>query len=153
MTVRTARTALSAAWFVGSVPLFLLVALQTVRHVYGTGENWDKGALWIMPLLLPVLGTIVGALYVGHNESDDLRLSSTNSFWLTFVLIVVYFVILYGSMITGINAASPERNDWTSIISSSTWILGNLQWMISFALTKFFIEHIRVKQLDVPNNK
>jgi hypothetical protein len=152
MTIKTARALLSATWVAGSVPLLIIVALQTFNQVYGAGENWDKGALWIIPLILPVLGMVVGALSVGHNESDELKLSSVSSFWVTMILVVVYFIILYGSMIIGVSGASYRHNNWNFIISASSWILGNLQWVISIALTKFFIENIRVKQGALNNS-
>lgn len=143
MKIKKARAALSWAWVAGALPLLIIVTLQTFNHEYGTGKDWDKGALWIFPLVLPVLGTIVGAVSVGHNESDELDLSSTNTFWLTIILIVAYFVILYSSMIVGLRRATDKGNEWDFIISASSWILGVFQWVISIALTKFFIEHIR----------
>jgi hypothetical protein len=142
MRVKTARAILSATWVGGSVPLLILVAIQTLDGVYG--KDSDKGALWIIPLLLPVLGMICGALSVGHVQSDDSPLSSVSFFWITMTLIVAYFIILYSSMIIGWGDFPDEHVPWDSIISKSTWILSSLQWVISITLTKFFIENIRL---------
>jgi hypothetical protein len=154
MTVKTARNALSLAWGAGSFPLLILVSIQTMTHRYGAGLEWDKGMLWIFPLVLPVLGMIGGAISVGENASDNLPLSSVNSFWFTLVLIIVYFIILYSSMLIGFHIvgdmtdAKEASDEWTFIISSSSWILGTLQWVITIALTKFFIENIRPQSAD-----
>ncbi len=71
MKIKTARSTLSITWIIGSVPVILIVALQTFNQVYGGLESWDKGWLWIMPLLFSVLGTIIGSWTVGHNEVEE----------------------------------------------------------------------------------
>ena len=83
-------------WVVGSLPLIVIVTLQSLNQVYGGPDNWDKGWLWIMPLLFPILGTIIGSWSAGRNESDDLEIASSSVFWLTMLLSCVYFVIFYG---------------------------------------------------------
>jgi len=145
MTINRARNVLAIAWGAGSLPLLILVSIQTYNDMYGVGEDSDKGLLWIFPLVLPVFGMIVGAMSVSQTQVDNLTLSSVNFFWLTLLLIVVYFVILYSAMLIGLHNLSPSSTsrDWTNIISKSSWILGTLQWVITIALTKFFIENIR----------
>jgi uncharacterized membrane protein len=140
MKVKTARTILSITWVVGSVPLILFVALQGLNQVYGDSESWDKGWLWIMPLLFPILGTIIGSWSVGHNEVDSLQISSNSAFWLTMLLSLVYFAILYAGMVIG--AIVFEHSNWNFVMRSTGWFLGTFQALISIALTKFFIENI-----------
>jgi cellobiose-specific phosphotransferase system component IIC len=138
--VKAARSLLSVVWVVGSVPLIVIVALQSFNQVYGDMENWDKGWLWIMPLLFPVLGTIIGSWSVGHNESDNLEISSGATLWLTVLLSAVYFVIFYSALITG--SLVYKHNNWDFIMRSTGWFLGMFQALITIALTKFFIENI-----------
>ncbi|MDQ6701912.1 MAG: hypothetical protein M3Z96_01795 [Pseudomonadota bacterium] len=140
MKIKTARSMLSMTWIIGSVPLIIVVALQAFNQVYGR-ENWDKGWLWIMPLLFPILGTIIGSWSVGENEVDDFEVASTSVFWMTMLFSVVYFAILYGGMIIG--AVTYKHSEWDYIMRASSWFLETLQVLIAIALAKFFIENIR----------
>jgi hypothetical protein len=139
--VKTARSSLSILWVVGSLPLIVIVTLQSLNQVYGDAQNWDKGWLWIMPLLFPVLGTIIGSWSAGPNESDELKVSSGSAFWLTVLLSSVYFVILYGGLIIG--SLVYKHTNWDFIMRSTGWFLSVFQALISIAITKFFIENIR----------
>jgi hypothetical protein len=139
--VKTARSSLSILWVVGSLPLIVIVTLQSLNQVYGDAQNWDKGWLWIMPLLFPVLGTIIGSWSAGPNESDELNVSSGSAFWLTVLLSSVYFVILYGGLIIG--SLVYKHTNWDFIMRSTGWFLSVFQALISIAITKFFIENIR----------
>ncbi len=141
MKVKTARSSLSILWVVGSLPLIVIVTLQSLNQVYGGPDNWDKGWLWIMPLLFPILGTIIGSWSAGRNESDDLEIASSSVFWLTMLLSCVYFVIFYGGLITG--SLVYRHENWDFIIRSTGWFLSVFQALISIAITKFFIENIR----------
>jgi hypothetical protein len=140
MKVKTARAMLSVTWITGSVPLIIVIALQSINN--GDEKNWDKEWLWIMPLLFPVLGTIVGSWSVGHNEVDNVEISSTSAFWLTMLLSIVYFIIFYGGIIIGSVTTTARHSNWDFIIRSTGWFLGTFQALISIALTKFFIENI-----------
>ena len=141
MKIKTARSSLSILWVVGSLPLIVIVALQSLNQVYGGAETWDKGWLWIIPLLFPVLGTIIGSWTVGRNENDDMPISSGSAFWLTMLLSGVYFVIFYGGLIIG--SLVYQHTNWDFIIRSTEWFLSVFQALISIAITKFFIENIR----------
>jgi hypothetical protein len=141
MKIKTARSMLSITWVIGSVPLFIVIPLQTFNQVYGGEQNWDKGWLWIMPLLFPILGTIIGSWSVGENEVDDFEVASTSVFWMTMILSVVYFAILYGGMVIG--AVTYKHSNWDYIIRASSWFLETLQVLIAIALANFFIENIR----------
>lgn len=140
MKVKAARSLLSVVWVVGSVPIIVIIALQSLNQVYGDAENWDKGWLWMMPLIFPVLGTIIGSWSVGRNESDSLEISSSAAFWLTMLLSCVYFIIFYGGLIIG--SLIYKHSNWDFIMRSTGWFLGMFQALISVALTKFFIENI-----------
>ena len=94
-----------------------------------------------MPLLFPILGTIIGSWSAGRNESDDLEIASSSVFWLTMLLSCVYFVIFYGGLITG--SLVYRHENWDFIIRSTGWFLSVFQALISIAITKFFIENIR----------
>jgi hypothetical protein len=109
--VRTARSVLSIMWVIGSVPLILTVSLQGFNGVYGL-DNWDKGFLWIMPLLFPILGIIIASWTAGHSQYDDLDMSSNYVFWLTMILSLVYFMILYAGIIVEVE-----------VYRHSNWIL------------------------------
>jgi hypothetical protein len=126
-------------WVVGSVPLMVIVAFQSFNQVYGL-ENWDKGWLWIMPLLFPILGIIFASWSVGHSQYDDLEMSSNYVFWLTMMLSFVYFVIFYGALI--IESVVYRNSNWDFIMRSTEWFLTVFQALISVAITKFFIENI-----------
>jgi hypothetical protein len=140
MKVKAARSLLSVVWVVCSVPLIVIITLQSLNKVYGNADNWDKGWLWMMPLLFPVLGTIIGSWSVGRNESDNLEISSSAAFWLTMLLSCVYFIIFYGGLVIG--SLVYKHGDWDFIMRSTGWFLGMFQALISVALTKFFIENI-----------
>jgi hypothetical protein len=137
--VRTARSVLSITWVIGSVPLILIVALQGFNQVYGP-DNWDKGWLWIMPLLFPVLGIILASWSVGHSQYDDLDMSANYVFWLTMILSFVYFMILYAGII--VEVVVYRHSNWDFIMRSTEWFLAVFQALISVAITKFFIENI-----------
>jgi hypothetical protein len=141
MRIKTARTMLSVTWIGGSAPLIVVVALQSLGKVYGGSDAWDAGWLWIMPSLFPIMGTIVGSWTVGQNKADDLQVSSSSIFWMTMLLSSVYLGILYGAIVIGVIVY--EHNQWPFIIRSTTWFLVSFQWLITTALTKFFIENIR----------
>ena len=143
MKVKDARSRLSVLWVAGSLPLIVIVALQSFNLVYGGADSWDKGWLWIMPLLFPMLGTIIGSWSVGRNEIDNTEISSGAAFWLTVLLSLAYFVILYGGIITG--SLVYEHSNWDLIMRSTGWFLGTFQALIMIALTKFFIENIHVE--------
>jgi hypothetical protein len=137
--VRTARSLLSITWVVGSVPLILIVTLQGFNQVYGP-DNWDKGWLWIMPLLFPVLGIIIASWTAGHSQYDDLDMSSDYVFWLTMILSFVYLTILYAGVI--VEVVVYRHSNWDFIMHSTEWFLAVFQGLISVAITKFFIENI-----------
>ncbi len=80
MRVKEARSRLSVLWVAGSLPLIVIVALQSFNQVYGGADSWDKGWLWIMPLLFPMLGTIIGSWSVGRNEIDNRRFHPAQHF-------------------------------------------------------------------------
>ncbi len=141
MKIKTARSLLSIIWVICSLPLIIIVTLQSLNQVYGGAEDWDKGWLWIMPLLFPVLGTIIGSWSVGRNDSDDLQIASNSVFWLTMLLSFVYFVIFYGGVIIG--SLVYRHSNWDFIMRSTGWFLAMFQTLISIAITKFFIENIR----------
>jgi hypothetical protein len=145
MKVKMARTILSVTWVAGSAPLIVVVALQGLGQVYGEPgqrlEHWDDGWLWMMPLLFPILGTIVGSWTVGQNKVDDFKVSSSSVFWLTILLSIVYLGILYAGIVIGVIVY--EHNQWPFIMRSTGWFLVSFQWFITTALTKFFIENIR----------
>jgi uncharacterized membrane protein len=141
MRVKTARSILSSTWLVLGLPLIVIVGLQGLNQVYGDPQDWDKGLMWVMPLLFPVLGTIVGSWSVGRNEVDDLHISSHSAFWLTLLLSLAYFAIFYYAIIVG--AVKYKHENWTFIMRYTAWFLGSFQFLISIALTKFFIENIR----------
>lgn len=140
MKVRVARRALSYTWVAGSLPPLLLVALLTFNEVY---QEPDQGLLWLSPLLFPILGTIIGSSSwsIGYNETDDFDIESTSVFWLTLLLSIVYLVILYVGMALGVFAF--RNSNWNYIMRATGWLLGSFQWLISSALTNFFIENIR----------
>ena len=139
MKVRTARSVLSITWVVASVPVILIVSFQGFNQVYGP-DNWDKGWLWIMPLLFPVLGIILASWSVGHSQYDNLEMSSNYVFLLTMLLSCVYFVILYAGIIAG--SLVYRHSNWDFIMRSTGWFLSVFQALISIAITKFFIENI-----------
>jgi hypothetical protein len=143
--VKAARSLLSIVWVAGSVPLIVIVALQSLNQVYGV-DNWDKGWLWIMPLLFPMLGTVIGSWSVGRNKIDTAEISSGAVFWLTILLSLAYFVILYGAIITG--SLVYQHSNWDLIMRSTGWSLGMFQALISIALTKFFIENIHIEDAN-----
>jgi hypothetical protein len=133
-------------WVGLSLPLIIIVTLQSLNQVYGDAQNWDKGWLWIMPLLFPVLGTIIGSWSVGRNDSDNQLIASGSAFWLTMLLSIVYFVILYGGIITG--SLVYKHSNWDFVMRSTGWFLAIFQMLISIALTKFFIENIRPSEFE-----
>jgi cellobiose-specific phosphotransferase system component IIC len=142
MKIKTARSVLSITWIVGGSISLLIVVLQTFLEVYGdASQNWDKGLQWIMPLLFPVLGTIIGSWSVGENEVDEFPVSSTPVFWLTMFLSIVYLAILLSGIVIG--AVVYHHTHWDNIMRSTGWILSVFQAFISVALAKFFIENIR----------
>ena len=94
-------------------------------------------------LLFPMLGTIIGSWSVGRNEIDNTEISSGAAFWLTALLSLAYFVILYGGIITG--SLVYEHSNWDLIMRSTGWFLGTFQALIMIALTKFFIENIHTE--------
>jgi hypothetical protein len=142
MKIKTARSMLSFTWVIGGSVLFVIVVIQTFLEVYGDPlRNWDKGLLWIMPLLFPVLGTIIGSWSVGENEVDAFPVASTLVFWMTMFLSVVYLAILFGGIVIG--AVVYKHTHWDYIMRSAGWGLAGFQPLISIALAKFFIENIR----------
>ena len=144
--VKGARSFLSVMWVAGSLPLIVIVALQSFNQVYGGADSWDKGWLWIMPLLFPMLGTVIGSWSVGRNKIDTQEISSGSVFYLTVLLSFTYFVILYGAIITG--SLVYEHSNWDLIMRSTGWFLGMFQALIMIALTKFFIENIHIEDTD-----
>jgi len=133
---------LSLTWVIGSCVLFVIVAMQTFMEVYGDpSQNWDKGFLWIMPLLFPLLGTIIGSWSVGENEVDAFPVASMAVFWMTMFISIVYLAILFGGIVIGSIIYNHSR--WDYIMRSTGWFLGVFQAPVSIALAKFFIENVR----------
>jgi hypothetical protein len=150
MKIRAARATLSVTWVIGSVPLLIIVALQTFNGVYG--KEWDKGWLWIMGLLFPVLGSIIGSWSVGKNEEDNFEVASSSIFWMTMIMSLVYFAILWGGIISAFiidknvidyqNKLAEYQEHIDFVMRATSWPLGAFQALISIALAKFFIENI-----------
>ena len=143
MKIKTARSSLSIIWVVGSVPIILIVNLQTLNQTYGDAQNWDKGWMWIMPLIFPTLGSIIGSWSVGDNKVDNLEVASKSAFVLTVILSVLYLSTMYSGLIVG--SVSYRHSNWDYVIRATNWFLTAFQGLLSIALTKFFIENIRPK--------
>jgi magnesium-transporting ATPase (P-type) len=140
MTIQKARIVLSATWIGGTVPLLLLVALETFLQAFGKGIGWDKITVWYLNLVLPILGTIVGSWQVEKEDGGNEKVSSSAVFWMTFTLMVLYLAILWMAFVVATFKYENNSDDWDYIIQSSGWLLAVLQVTISAVLAKFFIE-------------
>ena len=92
MKVGTARAILSATWILASIPLILILTLQTLLGVFET--DWDKPWGWLVQLLFPILGIIVGVWTVSESEVDTVRIASTVVFWGTMLFSLCYLAMI-----------------------------------------------------------
>jgi hypothetical protein len=143
LRIRTARILLSITWVFGIVPLFLGVALEAFLQVFGKGIGSDKGLVWFVNLVFPILGTIVGSWTVGKNMEGDHEVASPAVFWMSMTLLIVYLAILWMAFLVATFVYGNSSEEWDYIIQSSGWFLGLLQGTIGAVLAKFFIENIQ----------
>jgi hypothetical protein len=142
MKIKTARIILSLTWLIGGLPLLAIVPFQSISDAYGeTSTSWDKGYLWLMPLLFPPLSMIVGSWLVGKNNIDEEPISSVWLLVLTLLLSATFLFIIWGAIFVG--AFKYNHQNWDQIFRSTTLYLSvGLQPIVTVALTKFFIENI-----------
>jgi hypothetical protein len=138
MSVSKARAILSIVWFSLSIPLVLIVTLQTFMKVYG--PDWDKPWTWLLALIFPILGIIVGVWSVSEHETDQLKVSSGHVFWATLAASVVYLSMIYAALFIG--SFYYEHREWDFIFKSSSWFFIPFQALVTTALAKFFLENV-----------
>jgi hypothetical protein len=141
MKIKTARNLLSATWFAGSLPPIALMPLLSLFDAFGDPATaWDKGYLWLMPLVVPPLSMIVGSWLVGKNKIDEAPISSV---WLLIAMLLLsatFLLIVWGAIIVG--ALKYNHQNWDNIFRSTSWYLTGLQPILMVPLAKFFIENI-----------
>jgi len=150
MRVRTARTLLSATWVIASIPLILIVTLQSLLEVFGT--DWDKPWAWLVQLLFPILGIVVGVWSVSDSESETVQIASTVVFWGTMLLSLCYIAMIY--LTIGVGAFYYQHKNWDFIMKSTSLFFGPFQAIVTTAMAKFFLEtvHFQKNVKDMSGN-
>jgi len=132
------RTKLAVVWFSGACLILLLVVLQTLNGRYG--DHVQEAWTWLMPNLMPTLGTILAGLgYTAldpHRSHAMVRSSfSLLSLWISaFYLVLVLLTILIAPTrpegVTGKGAVELMH-------TANLW-LGPLQGLVATALGVLF---------------
>lgn len=91
--IRIARVSLTKTWLIGSGLLLLLMLQQTLTlpHADNVRDLWA----WIIPLLAPTLGLIVGVwAYEHHNNKSSSKVADAFLFKMTKLLSVCYMLLI-----------------------------------------------------------
>ena len=140
MKLGTARHLLAIVWVGGSVPVLMFVGIQSFYQSYGSGEQADKGWLWVMPILFPQLSTVLASSYLlRKSKNAESTTFSHSSFWTTFALSLSYLFILYTAIYVGVVVY--RNNNWDFVLRIGSWILCTLQFVFFFAYSAFFNEN------------
>ena len=139
MKLATARFMLAVIWCVPSLLILLIVSIQTLHGGYGTGDQGDKGLLWILPALMPQVSTILTSSIIAK-KGKRLRsmLVSKPAFLAMAAISVLYLAVVCVAIWIGI--VHFRNENWDQIIQKSGWILITIQTAFFGAYTAYFAE-------------
>ncbi len=132
------RTRLAFLWFAGACLVLSLVVLQTLNGRYG--DHVQEAWTWLMPNLMPTMGTILAGL--GYTALDPHRSRATvrssfyhlaywvSSFYLALVLLTILIAPTRPEGVTGKGAVELMH-------TANLW-LGPLQGLVATALGVLF---------------
>ena len=132
------RTRLAALWFAGACLVLSLVVLQTLNGRYG--DHIQEAWTWLMPNLMPTMGTILAGL--GYTALDPHRSRTVvrssfyrlafwlSSFYLALVLLTILIAPTRPEGVTGKGAVELMH-------TANLW-LGPLQGLVATALGVLF---------------
>jgi hypothetical protein len=129
----TSRAILGYIWFLGAIPLFCILAVQSIVGVYG-GE-WQEPWNWLLPLITPNLSLIIAVWKVRPLKLEEQGAHSAHMLFLMISLSVAYLGLLYAVLILGRASSLPFR----SVLADSAWYLLPFQMIVAAMLAKFFI--------------
>jgi hypothetical protein len=139
MKLALARLVLAVMWCVPSLFILLIVSIQTLHEGYGTGDQSDKGLLWILPALMPQVSTVLTSSVMAKKSK---RLGSTlvskPVFLAMAAISVLYLAVVYATVWIGVFQYRNEN--WDNIFRTSGWILIILQGAFFGAYTAYFAE-------------
>lgn len=147
MTLHLARARLTKVWLIGGLAFLLLLAIQSLRDVYGetTADVWAWAIPTVMPTLLLIVGVLVGA-HLNH-ESEKTRVGRT-LFVVTYVLSLFYLVVLALTVLLAPVSPLPP----VDLMKMSNFWLGPLQGLLSGAFGVFFMDQRAGKSAEAPTN-
>ena len=130
------RMKLARVWLIGSGVIFLIMVVQSLRHVYGdlTQEAWG----WFLPTLAPSLGLIMTVLtYTAldpHMTGSVVRKAFVSiSLWLSVVYLVTVSLTILMQPFSGDTPVEAVQ-----LMRTSNLWLGPFQGLVASALGVLF---------------
>ncbi len=133
ISLRTCKRTLSILWFTGGMALFVLIALQSMRGLFGA--KVEEAWAWFLPNLMPTLTLIIGVLVFDASASRPDRRIDRTFYHLTLALSAIYLLLVALIPLLQPFQAAPLDQ----MHRSSLW-LGPLQGLVAAALGAFFVK-------------
>lgn len=132
------RTKLAVVWFTGACLILLLVVLQTLNGRYG--DHVQEAWTWLMPNLMPTLGTILAGL--GYTALDPHRSHAVvrSSFYLLSFWISLFYLglVLLTILIAPTRPEGVTGRGAVELMHTANLWLGPLQGLVATALGVLF---------------
>jgi hypothetical protein len=139
MSLGRARAILAAVWMVMSIPLIVIIFLQTLNDNY---EQWDTGFGWLIPLVFPVLSFMFATYTISETATDRVVLRSLHGFVLSTVASIFYLTLLYVVVLSMPREEEKLRFYIEHNMKPSSWYLGTVQGLVIALVGKFFLDHV-----------
>lgn len=135
--LETARTRLAAIWLIGAGAIASLVFAQTIFGALGssTQEVWE----WLLPAIMPTLGTIVSTLAATALMPSAPRSEVSRSFLLTAEILSLFYLFLILLLILLKVKISADTAGWLSTLHQANLLLGPMQGLIATTLGVVFL--------------
>ena len=139
MSLGRARAILAAVWMVMSIPLIVIIFLQTLNDNY---EQWDTGFGWLIPLVFPVLSFMFATYTIAETATDRVVLRNLHGFILSTVASIFYLTLLYVVVLSMPREEEKLRFYVEHNMKPSSWYLGTIQGLVIALVGKFFLDHV-----------
>ena len=131
------RTRLAIIWLSGTG---LIVAIMAAESMGGNlGDSSQSVWGWLMPTIMPTIGTIVSTLAATALLQDSSTSEVRRSFSVLAEGLSIFYLVLIFSLILFRESISTDTHTWLEKLRMSNLWLGPLQGVVSSALAVVFL--------------
>jgi len=135
VTLGHAKSVLSYIWIAAFLVLFAIIGLQTMFGKFGSGEDWDAGFSWFLPLTVPSLSLMLTVWTLQQTEEDKKEVTSSHVLWAAIAFSAFYLLWMLGLLLLH---PFSELSLQTQL-RRSAWYLAMLQGIVMALLGRLLI--------------